>query len=220
MLSFLRSIFMYNSSDQIENSKDNSYSINRITLDYRRIIKIETKGSSFGILTWEYAERLIIDRETETIEHIQFVADECKVSHKYEVKGAIENMLDKFELECMFIPANEKSNYAFDETDESQTYTMTVDYQNNPKRIIKGIFNKNGLPEEYSEFAETVLSFIKFYDGGEIFNQSLYNKAKKCDDEYIFCSVIFKKCGKRYYYLTDDDSIEIGDFVIVSCGQW
>lgn len=33
--------------------------------------------------------------------------------------------------------------------------------------------------------------------------------------EYIFCSVVFKEKGKSYYYLTEDESLEIGDYVIV-----
>ena len=33
--------------------------------------------------------------------------------------------------------------------------------------------------------------------------------------EYIFCSVIFGEKGKPYYYLTIDDSIEVGDYVEV-----
>ncbi|MFV0330887.1 MAG: hypothetical protein ACK5KL_13900, partial [Dysgonomonas sp.] len=34
----------------------------------------------------------------------------------------------------------------------------------------------------------------------------------------IFCSVAFDKGHKSYYYITDDDSIEVGDFVLVPAG--
>lgn len=37
--------------------------------------------------------------------------------------------------------------------------------------------------------------------------------------EYIFCSVVLDGSCKRYYYLTDDDSIEIGDLVLVPAGE-
>ncbi len=33
--------------------------------------------------------------------------------------------------------------------------------------------------------------------------------------EYIFCSVVFSEKGKPYYYLTQDESIEVGDYVEV-----
>lgn len=34
-----------------------------------------------------------------------------------------------------------------------------------------------------------------------------------------FCSVVFEERYKSYYYLTDDDSIEIGDSVLVPAGK-
>lgn len=41
---------------------------------------------------------------------------------------------------------------------------------------------------------------------------------KRRQSEYIFCSVVFDEGYKSYYYLTDDDSIEVGDHVIVPAG--
>ena len=61
--------------------------INKITLDYHRVTKIETKpkpeGAKWKYLTWDYTEHLIIDRATETLEHIQNIGTGCKVSRKY-----------------------------------------------------------------------------------------------------------------------------------------
>lgn len=42
---------------------------------------------------------------------------------------------------------------------------------------------------------------------------------KHHQSESIFCSVAFDEGCKSYYYLTDDDSIEVGDFVIVPAGK-
>lgn len=48
--------------------------INKITLDYHQITKTkpeqETETATWKFATWHYTEQLIIDRETETIEHI------------------------------------------------------------------------------------------------------------------------------------------------------
>lgn len=54
---------------------------------------------------------------------------------------------------------------------------------------------------------------------GEILNPSVYGKAKRRKSAYIFCSVTFDEGYKSYYYLTDDDSIEVGDFVLVPAGK-
>ena len=53
----------------------------------------------------------------------------------------------------------------------------------------------------------------------EILDPSVYGKIKRCKSEYIFCSVTFDDGYKSYYYLTEDDSIKIGDFVIVPAGR-
>ena len=65
----------------------------------------------------------------------------------------------------------------------------------------------------------TVLDFIRFYGLGEILDPSVYCKVKRRKSEYIFCSVIFSGGYKSYYYLADDDSIEVGDSVLVPAGK-
>lgn len=64
-----------------------------------------------------------------------------------------------------------------------------------------------------------MFDFIRFYGLGEILDPSVYGKVKRRKSEYIFCSVTFDEGYKSYYYLTDDDSIEIGDFVLVPAGK-
>ena len=92
-------------------------------------------------------------------------------------------------------------------------------YKKNPQRVIEGSYDKNGLPDDFADFAETVFDFIRFYGMGEIFDPSVYGKVKRHQSEYIFCSVTFDEGYKSYYYLTNDDSIEVGDFVIVPAGK-
>ena len=80
--------------------------INKITLDYHRVTKIKPghkpEGAEWGFVTWDYNERLIIDREKETLEHIQKIGTGCKVSRKYEIEGGIESLLENFDAEDLF----------------------------------------------------------------------------------------------------------------------
>ncbi|WP_373125163.1 hypothetical protein [Blautia producta] len=48
---------------------------------------------------------------------------------------------------------------------------------------------------------------------------SVYGRIRRCRSDIIFCSVTFEEGYKRYYYIADDDSIEVGDFVIVPAGK-
>ena len=85
--------------------------------------------------------------------------------------------------------------------------------------VIKGTYDKNGLPSDFPELAEDILDFMQFYGIGEILNPSVYMKAKRKTNDYIFCSVEFSESGKSYYYTTEDDTLEIGDDVLVPVGN-
>ena len=87
------------------------------------------------------------------------------------------------------------------------------------KRSSQGSFDKNGQPDAFEEFADAVFDFIRFYGWGEILDASVYGKVKRRTTDYIYCSVAFEEGQKSYYYLTEDDSIKIGDFVLVPAGK-
>lgn len=197
--------------------------VTKVTLDYHRLTKIEPRhkpeDADWKFVTWDYTEHLIIDRATETLEHIQNIGTGCKVSRKYEIEGGIESLLENFDAEELFSHIEGNPDDVIYTPNETKDYTITIEYKKNPSRTITGSYDKNGLPEDFSDFAETVFDFIRFYGLGEILDPSIYSKAKRRKSEYIFCSVTFEEGYKNYYYLTDDDSIEIGDFVLVPAGR-
>ncbi len=197
--------------------------INRIVLDYHRITKIKPKKVSeeatWEFMTWDYTEQLIIDRETETLEHIQNIGTGCKVSRKYEIEGGIESLLDGFDAEELFGNITGNPDDVVENLNETKDYRITIDYKKEPQKIVTGSFDKNGLPDDFAEFADSVFEFIRFYGLGEILDPSVYGKVKRRATDYIYCSVVFDEGQKSYYYLTEDDSIEVGDFVIVPAGK-
>ena len=198
-------------------------SLYRIALDYHRVTKIKPQevpeDATWEFVTWDYTEHLIIDRETETLEHIQNIGSGCKVSRKYEIEGGIESLLENFNAEDLFSHIEGNPDDVIDTPNETKDYKITIDYKKSPQRVIEGNYDKNGLPEDFADFAETLFEFIRFYGLGEVLDPSVYGKAKRRKSEYIFCSVTFDDGYKSYYYLTDDDSIEVGDFVLVPAGK-
>jgi hypothetical protein len=197
--------------------------INRIVLDYHRVTKIKPKevpeGAAWEFVTWDYAEQLIIDRGKATLEHIQNIGTGCKVSRKYEVEGGIESLLDDFDAEDLFGNIVGNPDDVVENPNETKDYRITIDYKKNPQKIITGSFDKNGLPDDFKEFADAVYDFMRFYGLGDILDPSVYGKAKRRATDYIYCSVVFEDGQKTYYYLADDDSIEVDDFVIVPAGK-
>lgn len=197
--------------------------INRIEIGYHRQTKIKPKelpeDVAWEFVTWDYTEQLIIDRQTETLEHIQNIGTGCKVSRKYEIEGGIASLLDDFDADVLFGNIVGNPENVAETPNESKDYRVIIDYKKNPQKVITGTFDKNGLPDDFEEFADTVFSFLHFYGLGEILDPSVYGKVKRRTTDYIFCSVTFDEGQKSYYYLTEDDGIEVNDFVIVPAGK-
>ena len=96
---------------------------------------------------------------------------------------------------------------------------MKVEFYRQEPRIISGKYDKQGLPKDWPEFIESLYDFISFYGLGEMFDKKQYEKTYRKKNDYIFLSVKFGDYGKPYYYLTDDDSIQIGEQVVVPVGD-
>ena len=83
---------------------------------------------------------------------------------------------------------------------ETIDYTMKVISQKGSERLIQGTYDKNGLPDDWAEFMESVFEFMSFYGWGEMMNPSVYGKARRCDNDILYCSVKFEdgqeKCNK------------------------
>lgn len=196
--------------------------IKRIKVDYHRVTKNKPKKSiseKNESVILDYIEQLIIDRETESIEHIQNIGTGCIISHKYNVQGGISGLLDDLDPDYLFEYMEGNPSDFIDTPNETKEYIITIDFKKKPQRLIKGIFDKNGLPDDFSDFAESVYRFMRFYGFGEILDPSVYEKVRRRNGEYIYCSVTFDEGYKSYYYITDDDSIQIGDYVIAPAGS-
>ena len=197
--------------------------IKRITIDYHRVTKITPKhipeGVTWDHVTWDYSERLIIDRKSNIIEHIQQVGTGCMITRKFEVEGGVESLLENYETDRLFSNVEGNPIDTVETPNETKDYTITIEYKKGAQRTVNGSFDKHGLPDDYDTFAQDVFEFMQFYGYGELFEPTIYSKPKRRRGDYIFCSVKFDGGYKSYYYLTDDDSIEVGDYVIVPAGQ-
>lgn len=197
--------------------------VNRITVDYHRVTKIKPKvipeNVSWDYVTWDYTEKLVIDRKSETLEHIQNIGSGCVVSRKFYVQDGVESLLDNIDADELFGKVEGNPADVIDNPLETKDYSITVDFKKGSQRIICGTYDKKALPEEWGNFAKDVWEFICFYGFGEILDPSVYEKIKRRKQDYIYCSVEFEDGCKSYYYITDDDSIQVGDYVVVPAGK-
>lgn len=85
------------------------------------------KHADWKFVTWDYTEHLFIDRETETLEHIQNIGTGCKVSRKYEIEGGIESLLENFDAEELFSHIEGDPDDVIDTPNETKDYTITIE---------------------------------------------------------------------------------------------
>ncbi|SHJ26663.1 hypothetical protein [Parasporobacterium paucivorans] len=211
----IENLFVFDGDDKPEK-------VERLLIEYHRITKIKPKvppSEKIDTVTWDYSEQLIIDRESESVEHIQRIGSGCIVTRKYQVEEGVADLLDDLDADSLFENIEGNPPDAHDNTNETKDYAITVDFKKKPQRVIKGSYDKNGLPKDWPEFAEDIFNFMRFYNLGEILDSSVYSKAKRRAGEFMFCSVEFSEDGKSYYYISDEDTIEVGDFVIVPVGK-
>ncbi len=198
---------------------DNNYEkIKRITIDYRFTSVIIPADESADI-TWEYKDHLVIDRQTETIEDTLQLAEQCDVTRKYHVADGISSFLDDLDIETLFTVFNEPEADILPSPEGTAEYEVKVEFYRQEPRIISGKYDKQGLPKDWPEFIESLYDFISFYGFGEMFDKKQYEKTYRKKNDYIFLSVKFGDYGKPYYYLTDDDSIQTGEQVVVPVGD-
>lgn len=196
--------------------------VDRITVDYHRITQIKPKqpvSEGVEFVTWDYTEKLILDRESETLEHIQNIGSGCTVFRKMYVESGVENLLDDIDPEELFGNIEGNPDDVIENPLETQEYAITIDFKKGPQRVIQGTYDKKALPEAWGDFADAVWNFIRFYGFGEILDPSVYGRVKRRKQDYIYCSVEFDEGYKSYYYIADDDSIKVGDYVIVPVGK-
>ena len=198
---------------------DNAYEkIKRITIDYKFTSVIIPADKSNDI-TWEYSDHLVIDRETEIIEDVLKLAEQCDVTRKYHVAEGVTSFLDDLDIEGLFTEFDKQDENVLPSPEGTAVYEVKVEFYRQEPRIISGTYDKQGLPKDWPEFIEDLYQFISFYGFGEMFDEKQYARTYRKKNDYIFLSVKFGDYGKPYYYLTDDDTIQVGDQVEVPVGN-
>jgi hypothetical protein len=188
--------------------------VDRVAVEYCRTARIE------GRFRWDYREKLVVDRASGTLEHNRDVGKGHVVSKKYYVPNGVEKLLDEIDADGLFGEIEGNPDDVVKDPFETREYTVTVDFKKGPQCVIRGTYDKRGLPEYWGDFTYDVWDFMRRYDnGGELLNPWVYDKVRRRNGEYIYCSVEFDGGLKSYYYIADEDGIEIGDHVVVPVGN-
>ncbi|URW71983.1 hypothetical protein MU859_03530 [Lactobacillus kefiranofaciens subsp. kefirgranum] len=84
---------------------------------------------------------------------------------------------------------------------------------------ISGDYEKYSLPAPWNELMKLLHEILDIPATGPLLDEHFYKRRRRCKDDYIYLTVTFEEYGKKYNYLTDDDSIMVGDWVLVPVGS-
>jgi len=202
------------------NGDDRQDKITRLTIEYSRTTKIKSNPEHnvpYEFVTWNYAEKITIDRESETLEYFRRIGEECDTTWKYHVAEGVPHFLDDIDID-MFDDIEGNPPDAMDDPMESKSYKIIIEFAHMPDKVITGSFDRLSLPSKWPSFAKDLKEFMRFYGEGEVIDRVRYEAQKQCPGDIIYLSVTFGEHGKRYYYRTEDNSIEIGNWVVVPVG--
>lgn len=190
--------------------------VEKIDIRYNRKTKMpapQLMNLPDEFVIWDYFEQLTIDRATEKLIIKQNFGTDCVVTKEYYIQDGICELL--YTLADYF---EEPVNIAPPQEDTVATYELVVEYHKDEPFKLCGAYNRHGLPEYWHALMEEIEDFLSFYGTfGEMFSSATFGKGVR-PGEYIYCSVSLEQWGETYFYRTEDDTINVGDYVIVPVG--
>lgn len=167
----------------------NPDSVIKVEIKYHRNTKIKpgtiSEDATWEYAIWDYNEFLILDRTSETLEHVREIGSGCKVTNIYYVQEGIASFLNNINIDA-FSEIEGNPPDVVDDPMEIKEYTITLHTKHGVIREITGTFDKKGLPTDWPDFIDGVYEFMAFYGLGELFDKRAYGKAKRRQSDYIF----------------------------------
>ena len=193
--------------------------IEHLELLYQRRIR-DASGTSQSAEEgyWYYLEKLSIDRAEGSLEYTQGVGGKSSASHIYRDADKVAELLDDLDLYQPELPSDvpddliENENYM-------EEYKLSIEYRKLPMVELSGIYDKYGLPENWSDIIDDILTFIRRRGFvGAILDSDIYEGGRRRTSDLTFVYVRFGYGDKEYCYLADEDIYDEGDLVLVPVG--
>ena len=196
--------------------------IERMTVDYHKVQTLRHKPrfeDGPGQLLWDYTEKLVIDRATETIQFTRNIGTGCSVTHSCYVQEGVPDLLDRFDADELLIGAPGVPEDLVENSDLKIEFTITLDMKKGPQHTCTGYYDCFDLPEGWAAVMEDIWEFVSFYGFvGDMFDPDTYKQRRRRANELIFVYVTFDEYGKEYCYLADEDIYYPGSKVTVPVG--
>ncbi len=129
-----------------------------------------------------------------------------------EYIAEVENTCEKYEF-------SRKNAWRKKWLDEAKKYNMDIMYYDNEEEFLSELADEKQLLEEDEIDVEPVASQHSNVNASiPVIDAEEREKILNDKTIYTYCSVVFQETDRPYHYRTDDDSINIGDKVVVPVG--
>ncbi|MGI6622509.1 MAG: hypothetical protein ACOX4T_05125 [Acetivibrionales bacterium] len=88
--------------------------------------------------TWDYAEQLVVDRKTETLEHTQRIGPGSVITRKYYVQEGVVGLLDDLDADCLFEHIVGNAPDVIADPLETKDYEITVGFKKRTAAFYQG----------------------------------------------------------------------------------
>ena len=199
----------------LSHEDENRPEIEKLTLEFFQTVRPDGGGAETGAVL-SRSESLTADREKGQIALRQTAGNGRSVTHRYDAPGWTEEIL-RAAGECLQAGGWVETKREQDGTGV-RFYRLKAEYRDGAAVCHAGVYDRANLPEEpWLKLMDTVWGLIGSYGFGELMDKKAFLNAGKAG-EIKYCSVAFEEYGRTFYYRTDDDTIGIGDAVIVPFG--
>lgn len=177
-------------------------------------------GMTFGISEIEMVcqsqamkEILVLDWKKQYLRYEKREITGDTAIHEYHLKEDLDDLFCCFNAEDL-ASLNRPADPLRDK--QRRTYDLRVKMRDGSEEKIHGIYERDGLPEDWEDFIEAVQETLGEHAAGDMFRPGVYKRRR---DDVILCSVVFSEGGKPYTYIADEDIYAPGDLVTVKAGD-
>lgn len=164
----------------------------------------------------EYSEEMTLDRRSQTLRYRRSFADDVYVSTEYKNMNEVSiglDMWDRFFSDAPSVSLDEMCD------PEPPRIDILVDRHDGSQEHFLWHYNRTSLPEDWPRFMGMIghrLQLSTMFIN--LISPSIYLHGAKAG-ELIYATVRVKPTGRSYFYITNDNSLQKGDKVLVPFGE-
>ncbi|WP_295746995.1 hypothetical protein [uncultured Limosilactobacillus sp.] len=166
-----------------------------------------------------YGEKLTLSRNDEAITYQRWESMGTDITTTYHLPDNVSAILDNLNQADFTETIPGLPDDAMDDNGQFGHFTCTLTQRNLKPIRFGGDYEKYSLPENWPGLMEVLHNMMDIPVLGVLLSADYFGKRRRRTSDVIYLSVNFGRSNHEYNYLTDDDSIQVGDYVVVPVSE-